>query len=398
MSFSHFLYLFFFLTIAYFFAGHILILRLMRFLRPSQLKLEKGLPGPQDLPSIVAIIPFYNEASFIVGKLNNLLEQDYPKNRLKIIFVDAGSTDESLSLLKQTIIAKNADVLVYNSPLKGKIQQVNHALNFIGQEHFVLITDCDALLGSPLDLQYAVHAFQENPTVGLVGGWTTPQEKSAIHEEVAYWDKQNRMRYLEMKCFSSSIVVAPFYIFRRDLLGHFPQDCIADDVYISLLTHLKGLRVLYLPHIKIEEIRSPQNLKDLLFHKLRKSNAYMTELFRFIYKIPYMGNRLKYIYLARFLQFFYLPWGVMGFGVMVVRMLYLGEFAVLFWSFMAMLAFTLLASVSMAPPPGGKRGGLKLVSMLPTLKIFSLTIFVLFIDFFVYPFWRQNSAYKRLPL
>jgi len=396
MSFSFYLYLFFFLTMVYFFSGHIFLLVLINYLRPNKISWEKGTMENLLLPKITVIIPFFNEETIVSEKLNNILKQDYPKDKLKIIFVDGGSTDKSFKILRDSSLALDQNISILSSPLSGKINQVNHALNLVPRENFVVITDCDAILLSPYSLKYAVNCFIKNPEVGLVGGSTMPRPENAMLEETAYWDKQNRMRYLEMKCFSASIVVAPFYMFKRNLLSNFPQDCVADDVYISLLTHLKKLRILYLPYLKVEEVRTPSGLFELIKHKLRKSNAYMTELFRFLYKLPYMGKRLKLIFLGRLLQFFYMPWGVIGFILMIFRMIYSGEYLFLIVSLSSLFFLMVLASLCMIPATGEIRGGVKFKSIIATVNIFAIMILVLIVDFIIYPFWKQSSSYEKV--
>ena len=40
------------------------------------------------------IVPTYNEAGLIESKLDNIFEQDYPKDLMSIIVVDSASTDK----------------------------------------------------------------------------------------------------------------------------------------------------------------------------------------------------------------------------------------------------------------------------------------------------------------
>src|SRR5574337_1181558 len=52
-------------------------------------KVKKG----GDLPSVTVIIAGYNEEASIARKLRDMLAQDYPADRLEVIFASDGSTD-----------------------------------------------------------------------------------------------------------------------------------------------------------------------------------------------------------------------------------------------------------------------------------------------------------------
>jgi len=56
---------------------------------------------PNYKPKITIIIPTYNEAKYIQQKLDNIYQQDYPRDKLEIIVVDSASTDGMLRLIKQ---------------------------------------------------------------------------------------------------------------------------------------------------------------------------------------------------------------------------------------------------------------------------------------------------------
>lgn len=49
---------------------------------------------------ISVIMPLYNEEKYISSCVNSLLKQDYPKKFMEWIFVDGGSTDATVSILK----------------------------------------------------------------------------------------------------------------------------------------------------------------------------------------------------------------------------------------------------------------------------------------------------------
>ena len=46
-------------------------------------------------PKVTMVVPAFNEASVIEEKILNCLSLDYPRNKLEVIVVNDGSTDET---------------------------------------------------------------------------------------------------------------------------------------------------------------------------------------------------------------------------------------------------------------------------------------------------------------
>jgi biofilm PGA synthesis N-glycosyltransferase PgaC len=56
---------------------------------------KEEIPPNNHLPTITLIIPMYNEEKVIREKIENTSLLDYPREKLKIIFLDDHSTDDS---------------------------------------------------------------------------------------------------------------------------------------------------------------------------------------------------------------------------------------------------------------------------------------------------------------
>ena len=66
--------------------------------------LYKPVPiDPSFTPSITIIIPCYNEETWIGRTILSCIDQDYPVDKLNIIIVDDGSTDNSVQVIKDTV-------------------------------------------------------------------------------------------------------------------------------------------------------------------------------------------------------------------------------------------------------------------------------------------------------
>ena len=55
----------------------------------------------ENLPSVSILISAYNEESVIERKIQNLLELDYPKEKLEILIGDDGSADKTAEIVER---------------------------------------------------------------------------------------------------------------------------------------------------------------------------------------------------------------------------------------------------------------------------------------------------------
>jgi cellulose synthase/poly-beta-1,6-N-acetylglucosamine synthase-like glycosyltransferase len=380
------------------FASYPLLLAVVRRTRPRALVQVAADIEDAGLPDIVLLIPTYDEESFIEGKLRNVESLAYPPHRLRVVIADGGSEDKTLAHVDRLRASLPFRVEVVACHARGKIPQLNEGLDRIAPEAIVVVTDADARIDAPDALLRVVGYLRHNPEVGLVGGWTRPpvDDRSIPDAEHGFWDKQNRLRYVETISFSSSIVVAPFYAFVRRSIDGFPTDCVADDVYVSFRHHLAGSRVVYAHDILVTELRCPTDLATLFRHKLRKANAYAIELARMLHLAAFMGRRVKLVYFFKIFQFLYLPWALLGFGLLAIHLLLQGQALYVGAVVVCLFATLLVASLSMTPPPAGARGGLRFRPIVASAILFTIMTVVLCLNTLLFPFWRQGSSYERL--
>jgi cellulose synthase/poly-beta-1,6-N-acetylglucosamine synthase-like glycosyltransferase len=237
-----------------------------------------------------------------------------------------------------------------------------------------------------------VREFQSDPKVMVVGAMVFPQD--ALAEEVQYWKVQNQIRILESQACSSSIVIANCYAFRRGLIKSFPEDVVADDIYIPFYANSKGFRTVYSPNVVTYERRAPRTMSDLIKHKFRKANAWMIETLRFLYQLPKLNPFWKMIFLTKAFQLLGLPWFLLAFLLMTISLGFLSQYKLILWLLGILLvslwvAHSLIASVKL---PEEKAGN----NILLELKMFLIMTSLLLFSAVAYPFYKQNSKYQKL--
>ena len=77
-------------------------------------------------PLVSVIIPTYNYANYILEAIDSILSQNYPQDKIEIIVVDDGSTDNTFEVLKN-LVAKNS-IQYYYQENKGKANATFNAI------------------------------------------------------------------------------------------------------------------------------------------------------------------------------------------------------------------------------------------------------------------------------
>ena len=260
-----------------------------------------GPPPPAEWPGVDVIVPVHDESRWLRAKLENLGELRYPASHLKVWIVDGASSDGTAEVAEAWVRGDPRFELL-RLPVADKTAQLNAALAR-GAGAWVLVTDADACLG-PDTLRMLVAAGEAHPELAVLG---TPVAPAGAHPlEQLHWQVTNHLRGRESHRGSSSFVAGPCYLFRRSLLAAFPRDVVADDVYVALVAVARGQRVAFVP-AAVSDLRSPTRLVDLFRHKLRKADAYLREIVRFLPELGAMPAAARPLLLWRAAQMTVMP-------------------------------------------------------------------------------------------
>ena len=114
-----------------------------------------------DLPLVSIITPSFNQAAYLEQTIGSVLEQDYP--RIEYMIVDGGSTDDSVSIIKQY-----ADKLTWwvSEVDKGQTDAINKGFAHAKGQILAWINSDDTY--EPDAVSAAVEYLQAHPDVGMV--------------------------------------------------------------------------------------------------------------------------------------------------------------------------------------------------------------------------------------
>ena len=214
-----------------------------------------------DLADVTVLIAAHNEAKRLADKIGNLLAQDYPAQRLAILVVSDGSTDDTAQ-----VASGHANVRMLVSPeRKGKA----HALNLgMGAVTTDIVVFCDVRQHLEAGALRFLVSDLADPTVGAVSGELMHRSPttSAAGNIGLYWRYEKFIRKAESRLRSTVGATGALYAMRRRDWQALRPGTILDDFETPMRVVRHGLRVLLDPRaVAWDELQ-----QDSLGEKRRK--------------------------------------------------------------------------------------------------------------------------------
>lgn len=197
-------------------------------------------------PKVTIVISAWNAAATIARRLDNLLEQHYPADRMEILVVSDGSTDAT-----GAIVAAYSDRNVRLVELEergGKALALNHALKQLSDATSEIVVFADVRQYFEADALARLVANFNDPQVGCVSGELIflKDDVSRIQVEMgAYWNYEKWIRKMESRTGSVVGATGAIYAIRRRLHIPLPPDTILDDVLTPLSIVRQGYRCIF---------------------------------------------------------------------------------------------------------------------------------------------------------
>ena len=224
--------------LVYAYAGFPLLLWLRARLFPRPHREEDG------TPSVSVVIAAYNEAAHIAARIENLLSQDYPADRLEIIVASDGSSDDTNQIV-QSYGHRNVQLLAL--PRQGKGLALNAAAAAATGE-ILVFSDANTRFRPDALRQLSRH-FADTFVGGVVGNQVYlrgEQASSTADGERLYWNFDQWLKSLQSRAGSVTSATGAIYAIRRNLHEDVPADAM-DDFYVSTGVVQRGYRLVFAP-------------------------------------------------------------------------------------------------------------------------------------------------------
>lgn len=216
-------------------------------------------------PKVTLVVPAYNEEAFIKAKVQNSLELDYPKDKLRLLFITDGSTDGTYDVLNTL----DGIEVLHDDRRAGKAAAENRAMLFV-ETPIVVFCDANTQLNRDCIRQLVKHYQDEK--VGAVAGAKKVISQDADNASGAgeglYWKYESALKKWDSELYTVVGAAGELISFRSELVSELEEDTILDDFMQSLRICAKGYRVIYEPGAMAVETAS-ENVKEELKRKIR---------------------------------------------------------------------------------------------------------------------------------
>lgn len=217
----------------------------------------------KQLPRTAIIISAYNEQASIARKIQALLNQTYPANKMIILVVDDGSQDNTAALV-EAIQDKRVHLL--KCQRMGKANAINHGVSQLADDIEVLVfTDADNEWEKDT-LMNLMAPFQDQQ-VGAAGAKLLQPVKGAKLGlgDVIYRRYEGFIKVMETKIGSCVSLDGAALAIRCKLYEQVPPD-VTDDFFISSTAIKRGYRTVFCPSAIVRDA-SVTNKADNQFRR-----------------------------------------------------------------------------------------------------------------------------------
>jgi len=217
---------------------------------------RRGVRRAEITPSVTVIVPAHDEEAAIGARIENLLDQDYPPDRLEVLVASDGSTDRTDEIVRE----RGARLLAL--PRGGKLAALNEAVRHSDRE-VVAFSDANSRW-APDALRKLVRNLAD-PEVGYVCGKLVLERPDGTNREGLYWRYELWLRESESGLGSITGGNGAVYALRRE---DWPPGLLGQDLALPVALAKRGKRAVYDPEAVAYE-RPAATLEDEYGRKRR---------------------------------------------------------------------------------------------------------------------------------
>ena len=206
--------------------------------KPKQMEL----PEDSQLPDVAFMVCAYNEQDVVEMKMQNIHELDYPKDKLHVVWVTDGSSDNTNEYLK----AYPEVEVIYSPERRGKTTALNHGLSMVTSD-ITVMTDANTMVNREA-IREIVRCMQD-PKVACVAGekrvMSRHEGEIAAEGEGLYWKYESALKRLDSELYSAMGAAGELNAIRTHLYERMPETALLDDFVMSMRMVEQGYKIAY---------------------------------------------------------------------------------------------------------------------------------------------------------
>jgi len=251
-----------------------------------------------DYPSCTILIPAHNEEKVIGHTLEAMLRLEYPREKLKIVVINDGSTDTTRDIINR-FAADDTRVELFDVPRgqggKGKSRALNLGVQHITSE-IIAIYDADNTPDKDA-LRYLVAQLLLHKDLGAVIGKFRTVNKNAtlltrfINIETLSF--QSMLQAGRWQMHNIATLPGTNFVVRTSIIRQlhgWDEEALTEDSEMSIRIYEEGYKIKFIPYAITYE-QEPQEWHVWIQQRMRwvRGNNYVIN--KFVHHIPQFKNR-----------------------------------------------------------------------------------------------------------
>ena len=262
-----------FLFIAIFFESFVLVTFLSQPARTARARRAARADDPA-LPAVAIIVPCLNEGETVAATADSLLALQYPQEKLEILLVDNGSTDDTPAVMAR--YREHPQVQVLRVPERGKHNAVNAGIAATSAA-LVGCLDADSFV-EPDALLEIIPAFADPVVAATTAAMSVSRPDNLLrHMQNAEYIFGITLRHALASVNGIYVTPGPFSIYRRDIvvaLGGFREGHKTEDLEMALRLQKAGYWIENAPRARVYT-KAPPSVLALLKQRTRWTTGFM---------------------------------------------------------------------------------------------------------------------------
>ncbi len=251
-------------TVVYIYFGYPLFLALWSMFKREERERREIVPG------VTLIISAYNEEQILEKKIENSLELSYPKDKLDIIVVSDGSTDNTDGIAKRYSSQFDSVKLVRVEGRVGKNIALNKVLPHVSGD-IMVFSDANSMYEE--DAIRNLVSYFDKKQVGCVVGrlkYVDTGSSNVSRGESLYWKYESFIKRLESRLGLLLAGNGSIFAIRKELYSPLEPD-VPNDLQTPLEIGHGGYEVIYEPRAVAIE-KTVESSKEEFRRKVRTIN------------------------------------------------------------------------------------------------------------------------------
>jgi cellulose synthase/poly-beta-1,6-N-acetylglucosamine synthase-like glycosyltransferase len=252
---------------------------------------RRARPRAAHSPKVAVIVPCWNEQNTIQGTVESLLALDYPADKLQIVLVDDGSTDNTPAVMDS--YAKQPQITVIHKKNGGKHTAMNLGIEKATDAVYVGCLDADSYVAP--DALREIIAYFDDPKVAAVTAAMSVWDPKTLLERMQNADYIHgiTLRHVISSLNGLYVTPGPFSFYRRDIVlavGGFKEGHKTEDLEMALRLQNEGYILENAPRSRVYT-KTPKSVRSLVKQRTRWTTGFLRNVF---YDYRHMIGSKKY--------------------------------------------------------------------------------------------------------